>query len=116
MSAAFAAADLTICRAGASVLGELPLFELPAILAPYPHAWRYQQVNAAYLRDKGAAIIIEDQALTERLVSEVRELFEKKEKLQAMRDAMKRMSKPDAAKSIGELILQMATRKEQWDD
>lgn len=116
MSAAFAAADLTICRAGASVLGELPLFELPAILVPYPHAWRYQQVNAVYLRDKGAAIIIEDQALMEQLVSEVQKLYEKKEKLQAMREAMKSMSKPDAAKSIGELILQMATRKEQWDD
>ncbi len=110
MSAAFAAADLTICRAGASVLGELPLFGLPAILVPYPHAWRYQQVNAEYLAQRGAAMIVKDEQLTERLLPSVTELFNQPMKLAAMRQAMKQLAKPDAARTIAGLILDLANQ------
>ena len=71
MGAALAAADLVVSRAGASVLGEFPYFELPAVLVPYPYAWRYQKVNAQWLADRGAAIVVEDAALKETLVSTV---------------------------------------------
>ena len=104
MGAAFSAADLIISRAGASTLGEFPLFGVPAILVPYPYAWRYQKVNADYLVSKNAAMLIRDEDLQNNMVSEVTDLFRNPEKLSAMRDAMKSLAQPDAAKRILQML------------
>lgn len=104
MGAAFAAADLVLARAGAATLGEFPLFGLPALLVPYPHTWRYQQVNAEYLAQTGAAVIIDDSALVRELVPTVRDLFKSPERLDAMRAAMHALERPQASEKIaGEL-------------
>jgi UDP-N-acetylglucosamine--N-acetylmuramyl-(pentapeptide) pyrophosphoryl-undecaprenol N-acetylglucosamine transferase len=108
MGAALACADLCVSRAGASSLGELPLFGLPAILAPYPYAWRYQKVNADYLVRRGAAIMLEDSALRDRLVSSVQELFGQPARLQAMAGAMRAQARPQAAAQIGVLLKELA--------
>lgn len=109
MGAAFAAADLAVCRAGASTLGELPFFGLPAILVPYPHAWRYQQQNAEYLRENGGAVIIEDVNLKDQLESKVRSLIGNHEQTSAMRNAMKALVVPDAAVKIADMIVESGT-------
>ncbi len=105
MGAALAAADLTLSRAGASSIGEFPFFGLPAILVPYPYAWRYQQVNAAYLQRHGAAVILPDAELEARLASTVLTLARAPERLAAMRAAMQRLSTPQAARNIGQLLI-----------
>lgn len=104
MGAAFRCADLVIARAGASSLGEFPRFGLPAILVPYPHAWRYQQVNAEYLARQGAAVVLPDGELPQRLAAEVCGLLGASERLAAMRQAMQQLDQPQAALEIARLF------------
>lgn len=108
MGAALAAADLALSRAGASTLGEYPFFGLPAVLVPYPYAWRYQKVNADYLAGRNAAIILHDELLEERLAVVVKDLFENKSKLTAMRAAMRSLSRPKAADAIAGQLEKLA--------
>ncbi len=108
MGAALAAADLVISRVGASSLGEYPLFGLPAILVPYPHAWRYQKVNADYLTRRGAAVILQDQRLNDELMPTLNVLMDNPNKLKAMRAAMFELSHPRAAEKIASTLIELA--------
>jgi len=111
MGAALAAADLALSRAGASTLGEYPLFGLPAVLVPYPYAWRYQKVNADALVQRGAAVMLEDSKLSEQLLPTVSDLLNRPQKLASMRDAMQRLSHPEAAAEIGRQILALCQER-----
>jgi UDP-N-acetylglucosamine--N-acetylmuramyl-(pentapeptide) pyrophosphoryl-undecaprenol N-acetylglucosamine transferase len=108
MGAALAAADLVLSRAGASTLGEYPLFGLPAVLVPYPYAWRYQKVNADFLAERNAAVILQDELLKDKLLSVIKDLLLNKHKLEAMRAAMKKLSHPNAAGVIASQLLGLA--------
>ena len=108
MGAALAAADIAVSRAGASSLGEYPLFGLPAILVPYPHAWRYQKVNADYLTRRGAAVVLEDHRLNDDLLPTLNVLMENPNKLKAMRAAMFQLSHPRAADKIASALIELA--------
>lgn len=108
MGAVLACADLVITRSGASSLGELPLFGLPAILVPYPHAWRYQKVNAAYLEHHGAAIVIENELLPQRILPVVQELLADRQRLSQMRQAMRSLARPQAARELAALVRELA--------
>ena len=111
MGAALAAADLVVSRAGASVLGEFPLFGLPAVLVPYPHAWRYQKVNAEFLAYRGAAVILEDQRLNEQLMLTLNVLLDNRNKMKSMRAAMFELSHPRAAEKIANVLIELAGEK-----
>jgi len=113
MGAALASADLVISRAGASVLGEYPFFGLPAILVPYPYAWRYQKVNAGLLARDGAALILEDQLLKSDLLPLIQTLLENPARREAMRSAMRSLTQPDAAGAIAGQILQLAEARSE---
>jgi UDP-N-acetylglucosamine--N-acetylmuramyl-(pentapeptide) pyrophosphoryl-undecaprenol N-acetylglucosamine transferase len=110
MGAALAAADLAISRAGASTLAEYPLFGLPAILVPYPFAWRYQKVNASYLQDQGAAVLLPDEDMPARLLPLVQDLLSQPQRLEAMRQAMRGLARPRAAEEIANLLQRIASR------
>ncbi|HET7376239.1 MAG TPA: undecaprenyldiphospho-muramoylpentapeptide beta-N-acetylglucosaminyltransferase [Anaerolineae bacterium] len=105
MGLALAAADLAVSRAGASILGEYPLFGLPSILIPYPYAWRYQKVNADYLASRGAAIrLSDDETLSVKLPAEIDRLLQNDAELQAMRVAARSLARPDAAGKLANEI------------
>jgi UDP-N-acetylglucosamine--N-acetylmuramyl-(pentapeptide) pyrophosphoryl-undecaprenol N-acetylglucosamine transferase len=116
IGAAMRLADLAITRAGASTLGELPLFGLPAILIPYPYAWRYQRVNANYLVKRGAAEVIEDAQLNVHLLTKVRKLMADSGKRKQMSAAMRTLAKPEASARIASLLTELAVTSPQNDD
>ncbi|MCW5876652.1 MAG: UDP-N-acetylglucosamine--N-acetylmuramyl-(pentapeptide) pyrophosphoryl-undecaprenol N-acetylglucosamine transferase [Anaerolineales bacterium] len=100
MGAAFAAADLAVCRAGASTLGELPRFGLPAVLVPIPFKEHLQHVNAGYLQTQGAALVLADEEMPARLAQTVTELMQDKPRLQKLAAAMAVLAAPGAAAEI----------------
>lgn len=108
MGQALAAADVVVSRAGASALGEYPLFGLPAILVPYPYAWRYQKVNADYLVSRGAARRLNDEDLATQLAPTVRNLLMDDDQLAHMRAAAKTAARPQAARQIAAEFLALA--------
>lgn len=112
MGAAFAAADLIVSRAGASTLGEYPLFGLPAILVPYPYAWRYQKVNASFLEDHGAAVLLRDEEMNTQLQSLIESLIMDPQRLNRMSAAMASLATPEAAFKIAALVNEMAEKPE----
>ena len=108
MGAALRCADLAVSRSGASILGEYPLFELPSILVPYPHAWRYQKTNASYLVDQGAAVLIRDEELPVKLLSAIQTLIRESGKREEMKAALRSLARPDAAERIARQLLSLA--------
>jgi len=111
MNAALASADLVLSRAGASSLGEYPFFGLPAVLVPYPYAWRYQKVNADYLVQRGAAFLLPDADLGQNLLPTIRSLMADQPRRQAMSQAMRSLARPDAAATIAGLLRTMSTQE-----
>ena len=64
MDLAYAAADLVLCRSGASTVCELTAVGLPAIYVPLPVGNGEQRVNAAEVVAAGGGVVVEDSALT----------------------------------------------------
>ncbi len=103
---AMASADLALCRAGASVLGELPAVGLPAVLVPYPYAGAHQRLNARHLEDNGAAVILDDGDL-DSMLPLVGSLLHDSARLDTMRQASRRLARPDAARDVARLVLEL---------
>lgn len=104
MPTVMAAADLVICRAGASTLGELTALGKPAILVPSPFvAANHQYKNAKVLADRGGAVLIEEKDCSGALLYDTAmELLADGKRRAAMGHALKELAAPNAAEDIYE--------------
>ncbi|GAC1642039.1 MAG: UDP-N-acetylglucosamine--N-acetylmuramyl-(pentapeptide) pyrophosphoryl-undecaprenol N-acetylglucosamine transferase [Chloroflexota bacterium] len=108
MADALAAADLVVCRSGASTVGELPFLGLPAVLVPLPETKVHQQENADFLERHGAAVIISDARLRNELAPTIETLFGDRVRLATMAAASRGMAHPDADARIARLLAEVA--------
>jgi len=100
------AADLVVCRSGASTLAELSARATPAVLVPYPFATDgHQMKNARYMQQHGAAIVIDQAELDETyLFNTIIDLLRSPDKLKRMAANTRAIAKNDAASKIVDLI------------
>lgn len=114
MADCLAAADIVICRAGASTLSELAAAGRPSILIPSPNvAENHQFHNAMSLVSAGAAEIIEEKDLTPELLSgRIRELIGDPDRLKKMGEKARSLYVSDAAARIADRIVALAGSKE----
>jgi UDP-N-acetylglucosamine--N-acetylmuramyl-(pentapeptide) pyrophosphoryl-undecaprenol N-acetylglucosamine transferase len=107
MERAFRAADIVVCRAGASSLAELARLGKPTVLVPWSGAMaNHQEMNALAFEKDGAAIVLRDAEVRDGLLKTVQELLRDPERLRKMSEAMARRDKPDAAKIVAQWLLE----------
>lgn len=108
MEYAYAAADLVVCRAGATTLAELTRLGKASVLIPYPYAAAdHQTFNAQSLANAGAAIMIEDRDAKIKLKSVINSIINDDKKLQQMNEASRAIGKQNASREIAERILEL---------
>lgn len=113
METAYSAADLVVCRAGASSLAELARLGKPAVLVPYPYAAaNHQEANARAFETDGASVVIRDTELTTRLEPAVLDLMSAPDRLEKMSVAMKAREHADAAQVVADWLLAQGVQKE----
>lgn len=105
MSAAMGAADLVVSRAGAGTLSELEVLGKACILIPSPNvAEDHQTHNARALEEEGAAVMIKEAELADRLQNEVIELMEKPDLRAALSNQASGRAKPRSTQEIADII------------
>jgi len=94
-------ADIAVTRAGANTLFELALYEIPAIVIPYPYAGAHQGANADYFAAKGALVCEKEETLTSGLLlTHLRGMIRNREVRKKMQSSLKSIITRNAAKQL----------------
>ncbi len=109
MPCVMAAADLVICRGGASTISELTAIGKPAIIIPSPNVTNHhQEKNAEVLAQQGGAVVmLEPDCTGEGLYRRTADLLADPEERRRMSKAMSRMGIPDAAEQIYQTLTKL---------
>jgi len=112
MDVCLAAADLVICRSGASTLAELEAAGKASILIPSPIvAGNHQYHNAMVLGKAGAAVVIEQKDVTnERMIAEIEKLYNDSEKVKAMSESAAKLHLTDTNDRILEVVAKLVKK------
>lgn len=106
MDLAYAAADLVICRAGASTVTEVATVGLPAVFVPLPIGNGEQAVNAAPVVDAGGGLSVDDAAMTSQWVAAtLPDLLHDAARLEAMSRAASALLPADADVALARMAL-----------
>lgn len=113
MPKVMAAADVILCRAGASTISELTYLGKPAVIIPSPNVVNHhQEKNAAVLAEAGAAkMMVEGSFGADELYDSVLSLVSDPAALAAMHEASERMGVKDATDRITSIVLGLAEQK-----
>jgi UDP-N-acetylglucosamine--N-acetylmuramyl-(pentapeptide) pyrophosphoryl-undecaprenol N-acetylglucosamine transferase len=115
MPAAFARADLVVCRSGASTVAEIAAAGKPAIFVPFPRAADdHQRRNAEALAKHGAAVVVEESKLEGVWLAEtISALLQDSQQLRRMSHAARELAHPNAARDIAAMAARVAGMEEQ---
>jgi len=110
MAGQFAAADLILCRSGASTMAELAAAGRASVLVPFPQAADdHQRKNADVFVAAGAAeMIVEAELSEERLLRVLSELLREDARRETMGARARGLAHPDAVREIGEMVVELA--------
>ena len=109
MAPVMRAADLVICRAGASTVSELTALGVPAIMVPSPYVTNnHQEKNAMILQGRGAAVVVPEAGCSGKLLFDTaREILADTERTKSMRQAASSLAVVDSAQRIYETALEL---------
>lgn len=109
MAAAYAWADVIVCRAGALTVTEVANVGLPAVFVPLPHAVDdHQTANARWLADKGAAFLLPQKDLNADSLSKILANLDRSKILTIAQQA-RQLANPTATEQAAQLVLQQLT-------
>jgi len=108
MAARYAETDLIICRAGATTIAEIAAAGIASVLVPYPHSVDdHQTINARFLADRGAALLIPQSELTAQGLAEVLSKLTR-ERLLAMAQSARAAGRPEATRAVAQACMELA--------
>lgn len=112
MAAAYAWADLVICRAGALTISELCAAGVGSVLVPFPQAVDdHQTKNARYLVDRGAGFLVPEGADFAQRLSATIEILNQRADLLPLAQAARGLARPDAAERVAAIVIEESSQE-----
>jgi UDP-N-acetylglucosamine--N-acetylmuramyl-(pentapeptide) pyrophosphoryl-undecaprenol N-acetylglucosamine transferase len=108
MAAAYGDCDLLVCRAGALTVAEICAAGVASVLVPFPFAVDdHQSVNARFLSDQGAAVLLPQTELTAQRLADLIKSFTR-DTLLRMAEQARALAKPNATEDVARICLEAA--------